>query len=81
MILLALGLLADTDIASLFTAITMDIGMCVTGFAAALITSSHLLRWVVAASAVRSSSRAVRLLVKWQAEAVANGTSEMILRD
>jgi len=45
-ILAALGLLAGTDFTKLFTAITMDIGMCVTGLAAALITSSLLLRWV-----------------------------------
>jgi halorhodopsin len=46
MILLALGLLAGTDTAKLFTAVTADIGMCVTGLAAALTTSSYLLRWV-----------------------------------
>ncbi|MFP4218793.1 MAG: bacteriorhodopsin, partial [Salinarchaeum sp.] len=45
MILLALGLLADVDRGSLFTVIAADIGMCVTGLAAALITSSHMFRW------------------------------------
>ena len=44
-ILLALGLLAGADGTSIFTAITFDIAMCVTGLAAALTTSSHLLRW------------------------------------
>lgn len=32
MILLALGLLADVDLGSLFTVIAADIGMCVTGW-------------------------------------------------
>jgi halorhodopsin len=46
MILLALGLLADVDRGSLFAVITADIAMCVTGLAAALITSSLLFRWL-----------------------------------
>ena len=45
MILLALGLLAGADATSIFTAITFDIAMCITGLAAALTTSSHLMRW------------------------------------
>nr|Q48314.1 RecName: Full=Halorhodopsin; Short=HR; Flags: Precursor [Halobacterium salinarum (strain Shark)]AID59896.1 Halo57 [synthetic construct]BAA07822.1 halorhodopsin [Halobacterium salinarum] len=78
MILLALGLLADTDIASLFTAITMDIGMCVTGLAAALITSSHLLRWVFyGISCAFFVAVLYVLLVQWPADAEAAGTSEI----
>ena len=46
MILIALGLLAGSNMTKLFTAVVADIGMCVTGLAAALTTSSHLLRWV-----------------------------------
>ena len=46
MILLALGVLADVDRGSLFTVIAADIGMCVTGLAAALTTSSYLFRWI-----------------------------------
>ena len=46
MILLALGLLADVDEGSLFTVIAADIAMCITGLAAALVTSSYLMRWV-----------------------------------
>jgi halorhodopsin len=46
MILLALGLLADVDRGSLFAVITADIAMCVTGLAAALVTSSLLFRWL-----------------------------------
>jgi halorhodopsin len=46
MILLALGLLADVDKGSIFTVIAADIAMCVTGLAAALITSSYMFRWI-----------------------------------
>jgi halorhodopsin len=46
MILLALGLLADVDTGSLFIVVTADIGMCVTGLAAALVTSSLAFRWL-----------------------------------
>jgi halorhodopsin len=46
MILLALGLLAGTNITKLFTVITFDIAVCVTELAAALTTSSYLLRWL-----------------------------------
>ena len=78
MILLALGLLADTDGATLFTAITMDIGMCVTGLAAALITSSNLLRWVFyAISCAFFVAVLYILLVEWARDAKAAGTSEI----
>jgi halorhodopsin len=78
MILLALGLLADADISSLFTAITMDIGMCVTGLAAALITSSHLLRWVFyGISCAFFLAVLYILLVEWPADAQAAGTGEI----
>ncbi|WP_336337077.1 halorhodopsin [Haloarcula brevis] len=78
MILLALGLLADADIASLFTAITMDVGMCVTGLAAALITSSHLLRWVFyGISCAFFLVVLYILLVEWPADAQAAATAEI----
>jgi halorhodopsin len=78
MILLALGLLADTDRATMFTAITMDIGMCVTGLAAALITSSHLLRWVFYAISCAFFVAVIYvLLVEWPADAEAAGTSDI----
>jgi len=35
MILVALGLLAGSNVTKLFTAVTADIGMCITGLAAA----------------------------------------------
>jgi halorhodopsin len=78
MILLALGLLAGTDRTKLFTAITMDIGMCVTGLAAALITSSYLLRWVFyLISCAFFVAVLYVLLVEWPRDAAAAGTSEI----
>ena len=78
MILLALGLLADADRASLFTAITMDVAMCITGLAAALITSSYLLRWVFfGISCAFFVAVLYVLLVEWPADAQAAGTSEI----
>jgi len=78
MILLALGLLAGTDRTKLFTAITMDVGMCVTGLAAALITSSYLLRWVFyGISCAFFLAVLYVLLVEWPQDATAAGTSDI----
>jgi halorhodopsin len=44
-ILLSLGLIAGSNITKIFTAIIYDIGIMITGLAAALTTSSLLLRW------------------------------------
>jgi halorhodopsin len=78
MILLALGLLAGTSRAKLFTAITMDIGMCVTGLAAALITSSYLMRWAFfLVSCGFFVAVLYVLLAEWPADAAAAGTSEI----
>ncbi len=78
MILLALGFLAGTDRTKLFTAITMDIGMCVTGLAAALITSSYLLRWVFyLISCAFFVAVLYVVLVEWPRDAAAAGTSDI----
>lgn len=78
MILAALGLLAGTDRAKLFTAITMDIGMCVTGLAAASITSSYLLRWAFyGISCAFFVAVLYVLLAEWPADAERAGTSEI----
>ncbi|MBV0901590.1 bacteriorhodopsin [Haloarcula salina] len=78
MILLALGLLADVDRSSLFTVIAADVGMCVTGLAAALVTSSYALRW---AFYVISCAFFVvvlyAILVEWPQRAAAAGTDEI----
>ncbi|MFC4357504.1 bacteriorhodopsin [Halobium salinum] len=78
MILLALGLLAGTNRAQLFTAITMDIGMCVTGLAAASISSSYLLRWgLYVISCGFFVAVLYVLLVEWPRDAEAAGTAEI----
>ena len=78
MILLALGLLADVDRSSLFTVIAADIGMCVTGLAAALVTSSYLFRWLFyAVSCAFFVVVLYALLVEWSAAAAEAGTDEI----
>jgi len=78
MILLALGLLADVDRGSLFTVIAADIGMCVTGLAAAMVTSSYLFRWLFyAVSCAFFGVVLYALLTEWSAAAVEAGTDEI----
>jgi halorhodopsin len=78
MILLALGYLADVDRGSLFTVIAADIGMCVTGLAAALITSSYLFRWLFyAISCAFFVAVLYALLVEWPDAAADAGTDEI----
>ncbi|WP_324757894.1 bacteriorhodopsin [Haloarcula sp. GH36] len=78
MILLALGLLADVDRSSLFTVITADIGMCVTGLAAALVTSSYLFRWLFyAVSCAFFVVVLYALLTEWPTAAADAGTGEI----
>ncbi len=78
MILLALGLLADVDRGSLFTVIAADIAMCVTGLAAALVTSSYLFRWLFyLVSCAFFVVVLYALLVEWPADAAAAGTDDI----
>ena len=78
MILIALGLLAGTNMAKLFTAITADIGMCVTGLAAALTTSSYGLRWFwYFISCAFFAVVVYILLAEWSRDAEIAGTSEI----
>ena len=78
MILLALGLLAGSNMTKIFTAIVTDIGMCVTGLAAALTTSSHALRWFwYFISCAFFAVVVYILLVEWSADAEAAGTAEI----
>jgi halorhodopsin len=78
MILLALGLLAGSNLTKLFTAITADIGMCVTGLAAALTVSSHGLRWFwYLISCTFFIVVLYVLLVEWPSDAEIAGTSEI----
>ncbi|MFW6003557.1 MAG: bacteriorhodopsin [Halanaeroarchaeum sp.] len=78
MILLALGLLADVDGGSLFTVIAADIGMCLTGLAAALVTTSYPFRW--AFYLISSAFFVVvlyALLAEWTTAASEAGTSDI----
>ncbi|MDH5020194.1 bacteriorhodopsin [Halobacterium rubrum] len=78
MILLALGLLADVDRGSLFTVIAADIGMCVTGLAAAMTTSSLLFRWAFyLVSCAFFVVVLYALLTEWTAAAEDAGTAEI----
>ncbi len=78
MILLALGLLAGSNITKIFTAITADIGMCVTGLAAALTTSSHGLRWFwYFISCMFFVAVLYVILVEWPEDAEAAGTASI----
>ena len=78
MILLALGLLADVDLGSIFTVIAADIGMCITGLAAALITSSYGLRWAFyLISCAFFLAVLYALVAQWPDAAAEAGTSEI----
>ena len=78
MILLALGLLAGSNMTKIFTAIVADIGMCVTGLAAALTVSSHMLRWFwYAISCAFFVVVLYILLVEWAQDAEVAGTAEI----
>ena len=77
-ILLALGLIAGSDLTKIFTAIIFDIGIMVTGLAAALTTSSHLMRWFWYAISVSFFLVVVYiLLVEWPEDAKAAGTEDI----
>jgi halorhodopsin len=78
LILLALGLLADVDRGSLFTVLAADVGMCVTGLAAALITSSYLFRWAFyLVSCAFFAVVLYALLTEWATAAAEAGTGEI----
>ncbi|MDZ7689119.1 MAG: bacteriorhodopsin [Halobacteriales archaeon] len=78
LILLSLGLLAGTNLTKLFTAITFDVAMCVTGLAAALTTSSHMFRWFwYAMSSIFFLVVVYILLVEWQKDAERAGTADI----
>jgi len=78
MILLALGLLANVDRSDLFVVIAADVGMCVTGLAAALVTSSYAMRWAFyGLSCAFFFVVLYALVAKWPADAVAAGTDDI----
>ena len=78
MILVALGLLAGSNLTKIFTAVVTDIGMCITGLAAAMTTSSVLLRWFwYVISCAFFVAVLYILLVEWPADAEMAGTDEI----
>lgn len=77
-ILLALGLLAGSNITKIFTAVVFDVGIMVTGLAAALTTSNHLMRWFWYAISVTFLAVVFYILiVEWPKDAKAAGTYEI----
>jgi Bacteriorhodopsin len=78
LILLALGLLAGSNMTKLFVVISADIAMCVTGLAAALTVSSVALRWGwFAISSIFFLVVLYVLLVEWGADAERAGSTEI----
>ena len=77
-ILLALGLIAGSNLTKIFTAIIFDVGIMITGLAAALTTSQHLMRWFWYAIIVAFFLVVVYiLLVEWPEDAKAAGTADI----
>jgi len=78
MILVALGMLAGSNLTKIFTAVVTDVGMCITGLAAALTTSSFALRWFwYVISCAFFVAVIYILLVEWPKDAEAAGTAEI----
>jgi halorhodopsin len=78
LILAALGWLARVDKADLVAVIGADIGMCLTGLAAAQTTSSLAMRWVFyAVSCVFFAVVLYALVFQWPEDAKAAGTAEI----
>ena len=77
-ILLSLGLLAGSNITKIFTAIIFDVGIMITGLAAALTTSSHLMRWFwYAISCAFLGVVFYILIVEWPEDAQVAGTEDI----
>jgi len=77
-ILLALGLIAGSNLTKIFTAIVFDVGIMITGLAAALTTSSYLMRWFWYGISVSFFLVVVYiLLVEWPKDARKAGTVDI----
>jgi len=77
-ILLALGLIAGSNLTKIFTAIVFDVGIMITGMMAALTTSAHLMRWFwYAISCAFFLVVVYILLVEWPEDAKAAGTVDI----
>ncbi|MFW6017764.1 MAG: bacteriorhodopsin [Halapricum sp.] len=77
-ILLALGLIAGSNFTKIFTAIVFDIGIMITGLAAALTTSSYPMRWVWYGISVTFFLVVVYILLfEWPEDAKQAGTERI----
>jgi len=77
-ILIALGLIAGSNLTKILTSVAFTIAMCVTGLAAALTTSSYLLRWWWFVLSTSFFAVIVYIiLVEWTADAAATGTGDL----
>jgi len=77
-ILLALGLLAGTNVTKIVTAIAFDVGIMITGLGAALTTSSYAMRWVwYGISCTFFLVVVYILLAEWPADAAKAGTADI----
>lgn len=77
-ILLALGMLAGSSADKIFSAIVLDVFMCITGLAAALTTSSNAFRWFwYALSTAFFLGVLYYLLVEWPKDAERKGTANI----
>ena len=78
LILLALGLIAGSNLTKIFTAILFDVGIMITGLAAALTTSSYLMRWVWYGISVTFFLVVVYILLfEWPKDAREAGTADI----
>ncbi|MEF8772993.1 bacteriorhodopsin [Halodesulfurarchaeum sp.] len=77
-ILLALGLIAGSNFTKIYTAIIFDIGIMITGLAAALTTSSYSMRWVWYGISVTFFLIVVYILLfQWPEDAKEAGTENI----
>lgn len=77
-ILIALGMIAGSNITKILTSVAFTIAMCVTGLAAAFTTSSLVMRWWwFAISSIFFLVIVYIILVEWAADAEKAGTSDL----
>ncbi|QSG07210.1 bacteriorhodopsin [Halapricum desulfuricans] len=77
-ILLALGLIAGSNLTKIFTAIVFDVGIMITGLAAALTTSSYPMRWAWYGISVTFFLVVVYILLfEWPEDARQAGTADI----
>ncbi len=77
-ILIALGLIAGTNVTKIITAVAFDVGIMITGLGAALTTSNYGMRWAwYAISCAFFFVVVYILLVEWPADAQKAGTSDI----